>query len=211
MTKCELMFDSSRNKEVEIRECVIDAIDLIQRIYEAAFPKLVSQGQQGDSARQDFTAFEQLHGKPNRKLTESLFKVVWEMSVLRGPIPTCIYITGARQHDVLWLDELLFEPGAFYVMDRGYMDFKRLHRIAAAGAFFVTRAKDNLRFSRQRSLPVDYPAGVRSDQIGKPLPLQHGSQCRLHVAFVVNHHDRRQPIFHGCIHSPISQREMRRS
>ena len=87
---------------------------------------------------------------------------------LRGPIPTCIYITGARQHDVLWLDELLFEPGAFYVMDRGYMDFKRLNRIASAGAFFVTRAKDNLRFSRQRSLPVDYPAGLRSDQIGKP-------------------------------------------
>ncbi|MCX6979188.1 MAG: IS4 family transposase [Verrucomicrobia bacterium] len=87
---------------------------------------------------------------------------------LRGPIPTCIYITGARQHDVLWLDELIFEPGAFYVMDRGYMDFSRLNRIASAGAFFVTRAKDNLRFSRQRSLPVDYPAGVRSDQIGKP-------------------------------------------
>jgi hypothetical protein len=87
---------------------------------------------------------------------------------LRGPIPTCIYITGARRHDVLWLDELIFEPGAFYVMDRGYMDFSRLNRIASAGAFFVTRAKDNLRFSRQRSLPVDYPAGVRSDQIGKP-------------------------------------------
>ena len=48
------------------------------------------------------------------------------------------------------------------------MDFKRLNRIASAGAFFVTRAKDNLRFSRQRSLPVDYPAGLRSDQIGKP-------------------------------------------
>lgn len=87
---------------------------------------------------------------------------------LRGPIPTCIYITGARQHDVRWLDEFFFEPGAFYVMDRGYMDFKRLNRIAGAGAFFVTRAKDNLRFSRQRSLPVDYPTGVRSDQIGKP-------------------------------------------
>jgi len=87
---------------------------------------------------------------------------------LRGPIPACIYITGARQHDVLWLDELIIEPGAFYVMDRGYMDFKRLNRIASAGAFFVTRAKDRLRFSRQRSLPVDYPAGVRSDQIGKP-------------------------------------------
>ena len=53
-------------------------------------------------------------------------------------------------------------------MDRGYMDFKRLNLIAQAGAFFVTRAKDNLRFSRQRSLPVDYPAGLRSDQIGKP-------------------------------------------
>lgn len=87
---------------------------------------------------------------------------------LRGPIPTCIYVTGARQHDVLWLDELSFEPGAIYVMDRGYMDFARLHGIAAAGAFFVTRAKDNLRFARQRSEPADHAAGVRSDQIGKP-------------------------------------------
>jgi len=87
---------------------------------------------------------------------------------LRGPIPTCIYISGARAHDVLWLDDLIFEPGAFYVMDRGYMDFKRLNLIARAGAFFVTRAKDNLRFSRQQSRPVDHAAGVRSDQIGKP-------------------------------------------
>ena len=67
---------------------------------------------------------------------------------LRGPIPTCIFITGARQHDVLWLDELIFEAGAFYVMDRGYMDFARLNRIASAGAFFVTRAKANLQFAR---------------------------------------------------------------
>lgn len=87
---------------------------------------------------------------------------------LRGPIPTCIYIGQARQHDVLWLDELVIEPGAFYVMDRGYLDFARLHRFAAAGAFFVTRAKDNLRFSRHRSLPVDYRSGVRSDQVGLP-------------------------------------------
>jgi Domain of unknown function (DUF4372)/Transposase DDE domain len=87
---------------------------------------------------------------------------------LRGPIPTCIHITGARGHDVLWLDGLLFEPGAFYVMDRGYMDFTRLCRIASAGAFFVTRAKDNLRFSRHRSLPVDQASGLRSDQIGAP-------------------------------------------
>jgi IS4 transposase len=87
---------------------------------------------------------------------------------LRGPIPTCIHITEARMHDVRWLDALLFEPGAFYVMDRGYMDFRRLNTIAQAGAFFVTRAKDNLRFSRQRSRPVDYASGVRSDQVGKP-------------------------------------------
>jgi hypothetical protein len=87
---------------------------------------------------------------------------------LRGPIPTCIFITGARQHDVLWLDELVFEPGAFYVMDRGYMDFKRLDLIARSGAFFVTRAKERLRFSRQRSQAVDMQTGLRSDQIGKP-------------------------------------------
>jgi Transposase DDE domain/Domain of unknown function (DUF4372) len=90
---------------------------------------------------------------------------------LRGPIPTCLHITGARQHDVRWLDELIFEPGAFYVIDRGYMDFQRLDLIARAGAFFVTRAKDNLRFSRQRSLPVT-AAAVRSDQIGRPTLLK---------------------------------------
>ena len=87
---------------------------------------------------------------------------------LRGPIPTCIFISGARQHDVLWLDELIFEAGAFYVMDRGYMDFKRMDLIARAGAFFVTRAKDNLRFSRQWSQAVDMRTGLRSDQVGKP-------------------------------------------
>jgi hypothetical protein len=87
---------------------------------------------------------------------------------LRGPIPTCLHISAARGHDVLWLDQLLFEPGAFYVMDRAYMDFSRLHRVASSQAFFVTRAKENLRFSRQRSRPVDYAAGLRSDQIGKP-------------------------------------------
>ena len=86
---------------------------------------------------------------------------------LRGPIPTCIHVTNARQHDVLWLDELVLEPGAFYVMDRGYVDFQRLGRMAAAGAFFVTRAKDHLRFTRHRSLPSDAATGVRSDQIGK--------------------------------------------
>lgn len=87
---------------------------------------------------------------------------------LRGPIPTCIHITGARNADVHWLDDLLFEAGAFYVMDRGYMDFARLARIVQAGAFFVTRAKSNLRFTRHRSLPRDCLEGVLSDQVGSP-------------------------------------------
>jgi Transposase DDE domain/Domain of unknown function (DUF4372) len=87
---------------------------------------------------------------------------------LRGPIPTCIHITGARQHDVGWLDSLLFEPGAFYLMDRGYMDFTRLFLIANAGAFFVTRAKSKLQFTRHYSLPVDRFTGLRSDHVGKP-------------------------------------------
>ncbi len=87
---------------------------------------------------------------------------------LRGPIPTCLCSASARPHDVLWLDELVFEPGAFYIMDRAYVDFARLDRIARAGAFFVTRAKAGLRFARQRSQPVDPAEGLRSDQIGRP-------------------------------------------
>ena len=87
---------------------------------------------------------------------------------LRGPIPTCIHITGARQHDVGWLDNLIFEAGAFYLMDRGYMDFARLILIANAGAFFVTRAKRNLQFTRHYSIPVDRFTGLRSDHVGKP-------------------------------------------
>jgi hypothetical protein len=87
---------------------------------------------------------------------------------LRGPIPTCICITGARQHDVGWLDELFFEAGAFYLMDRGYMDFARLALIANAGAFFVTRAKANLRFTRHYSNQVNRLTGLRSDHVGKP-------------------------------------------
>ena len=87
---------------------------------------------------------------------------------LRGPIPTCICITSARQHDVGWLDSLIFEAGSFYLMDRGYMDFARLILIANAGAFFVTRAKSNLQFTRHYSKPVDRFTGLRSDHVGKP-------------------------------------------
>jgi hypothetical protein len=86
---------------------------------------------------------------------------------LRGPIPVQIEVRAARSHDVLWLDTLIFEPGAFYLLDRAYMDFTRLAKIARAGAFFVTRAKDNLRFSRIGSNPKIFGSGVSSDQVGR--------------------------------------------
>jgi hypothetical protein len=84
---------------------------------------------------------------------------------LRGPIPTLISISDGKQADTNVLDQLIFEPGAFYVMDRGYVDFERLYRFVLAGAFFVTRAKAGLRLNRLESRPVDEGAGVRSDQI----------------------------------------------
>src|SRR5580658_7893168 len=84
---------------------------------------------------------------------------------LRGPIPTMISITEGKKGDVTVLDELILEPGAFYVMDRGYVDFERLHHFVAAGAFFVTRAKAGMRLNRLESLPVDKSTGVRSDHV----------------------------------------------
>ena len=84
---------------------------------------------------------------------------------LRGPIPTMIAISDGKQADVSVLDELILEPGAFYVMDRGYVDFARLYRFVLAGAFFVTRAKAGLQINRLESRSVDQSTGVRSDQI----------------------------------------------
>jgi hypothetical protein len=84
---------------------------------------------------------------------------------LRGPIPTMISISEGKRGDVSILDELILEPGAFYVMDRGYVDFERLYHFVLAGAFFVTRAKTNMQWSRLESRPIDPGTGVRSDQI----------------------------------------------
>jgi len=83
---------------------------------------------------------------------------------LRGNIPTFIHISDGKLHDVNVLDELLPEPGAFYVMDRGYLDFERLHRLHLAGAFFVTRAKSNLKANRRYSRAVDRSTGLMCDQ-----------------------------------------------
>ena len=84
---------------------------------------------------------------------------------LRGSIPSWVVITDGKVHDVNLLDQLVFEAGAFYIFDRGYLDFARLYRIHQSSAFFVTRAKSNFEFHRLGSQPVDKSTGVLSDQI----------------------------------------------
>jgi len=83
---------------------------------------------------------------------------------LRGNIPSFIHITDGKVHDVKVLDILVPEPGAFYVMDRGYLDFTRLCLLNSVGAFFVTRAKRNTQYRRRYSRPVDKATGLRCDQ-----------------------------------------------
>jgi hypothetical protein len=84
---------------------------------------------------------------------------------LRGSIPVFISISQGKKADVRVLDELILEPGSFYVMDRGYVDFRRLYCFVLASAFFVTRSKSGLKLNRLESRPVDPSTGVRSDQI----------------------------------------------
>ncbi len=83
---------------------------------------------------------------------------------LRGSIPTFIEITDGLLHDVNILDKILIEPGAIYVMDKGYVDFERLYKITDNKAFFVTRAKDNMAFRRVYSSKVDKTTGLKCDQ-----------------------------------------------
>jgi transposase len=83
---------------------------------------------------------------------------------LHGNIPTFISITDGKVHDVNILDEIFPEAGAFYVMDRGYIDFERLYVFTLCSAFFVVRAKENILLERRYSHPVDKNTGIRSDQ-----------------------------------------------
>lgn len=83
---------------------------------------------------------------------------------LRGNIPSFIHISDGKLHDVNILDQLIPEAGAFYIMDRGYIDFERLHRLHQAGSFFVTRAKKNMDAQRRYSHPVDRSTGLIFDQ-----------------------------------------------
>jgi hypothetical protein len=84
---------------------------------------------------------------------------------LRGNIPCWINITAGNIHDVTLLDQLIFEPTAFYIMDRGYIDFGRLYTFTRNAAFFILRAKEHHDLARRSSHPVDKTTGLRSDQI----------------------------------------------
>jgi hypothetical protein len=92
---------------------------------------------------------------------------------LRGNIPTVVIVTTGKIHEVNILDQLIWEAGAIYLMDRGYLDFRRLFRIHQSGAFFVTRAKRRFDFQRLSSAVVDKTTGLRSDQmisLNNPVP-----------------------------------------
>ena len=84
---------------------------------------------------------------------------------LRGSIPSFIYVSDGKLHDVNILDYLIPEPGAIYIMDRGYLDFERLFHLSQSASFFVIRAKSNLKCRRLYSNPVDKGTGLRCDQI----------------------------------------------
>ena len=113
---------------------------------------------------------------------------------LRGNIPCFIRVTHGKTHDVTVLDHLPLEPGAFYVMDRGYTDFQRLHTLTTHAAFFVTRAKKNLDYTRRDSRAVDKTTGLRSDQtivLAGPKSSELYPDPLRRIAFHDAEHDRR--------------------
>ena len=85
----------------------------------------------------------------------------------KASIPTFLYISNAKVHDVNILDLIQYESGSYYVVDKAYIDFRRLYKLHTRGAYFVTRAKNNMRFKRMYSKPVDKTMGIKYDQIGK--------------------------------------------
>jgi transposase len=122
---------------------------------------------------------------------------------LRGPIPTFIEVSEGKLHDVNILDTIVPEPASFYVMDRAYVDFKRLHVFHRGGAFFVTRTKRGVLFRRRYSHPIDASTGVRSDHTvvlasaasrkNYPDPLRrihyHDAEQDRHLRFLTNNFD----------------------
>jgi len=122
---------------------------------------------------------------------------------LRGNIPAFVHICPANTHEVKVLDLLVFEAGAFYIVDRGYLDFTRLYRINQCRAFFITRPKKNLSYERRYSRPVKKSTGVRFDQtvtltsfysdLGYPEPLRRigfiDSKTGKRLSFLTNNFD----------------------
>jgi hypothetical protein len=122
---------------------------------------------------------------------------------LRGNIPEFIHISDGKLHDVNILDILIAQPGSFYLMDRGYVDFARLYTIQQASAFFVTRCKRNFQFKRRYSHPVDKSTGLRSDQTiittgvdtakDYPIPLRriryYDAETGKNLIFITNNFD----------------------
>jgi Domain of unknown function (DUF4372)/Transposase DDE domain len=113
---------------------------------------------------------------------------------LRGSIPAFIRVSSGKMHEVNVLDELWFEPGAFYVMDKGYLDFARLFRLHQHAAFFVIRAKSNLACSRRESRAVDKSTGLRSDQsivLTGPLVSQKYTEPLRRISYYDSEHERK--------------------
>jgi hypothetical protein len=122
---------------------------------------------------------------------------------LRGSIPSFIHLSDGKLHDVNILDRIAFEAGSFYIMDRGYIDFARLHVLHQAQAFFVVRAKSNLQFQRVYSRPIDKETGLRCDQTIRlagtksqrsyPAPLRrvkfYDAENDKRLVFLTNHFD----------------------
>jgi transposase len=120
---------------------------------------------------------------------------------MRGSIPSYLHISGAHTSDVSVLDSLPLQPGSIYVMDRGYIHFKRLYALAQGAVFFVVRARDNMRYRRRYSHSVDKSTGLRSDQTivltgadsahDYPAPARRvhffDTEHRNHLVFLTNH------------------------
>ena len=124
---------------------------------------------------------------------------------LRGSIPCFIRITDGLTHDVNILDEIAPEAGSFYIMDRGYLDFKRLYTLHQSQAYFITRARKRFRFRRIYSLPVDKSTGVMCDQIIVPAsfyPAQYYPEKLRRIVFIDPEAGKRLVFLTNCFHLP---------
>jgi hypothetical protein len=124
---------------------------------------------------------------------------------LRGSIPCFVHISHGKTHDVNVLDHLPIQPGAFYVMDRGYVDFERLHRFTAGAAFFVVRGKRNLDATRRERRAVDKTTGLRADQtivLAGPLSSRLYADPLRRVVFYDVEHKRRLVLLTNNFHLP---------